>query len=299
MPSLRSRLLQEAIHDLKDALLSEIPIEKRRFRMEEAARRGIRVPRGVTTQTVSASGVHAEWVTPTKKDSHGAILYLHGGGYVLGSISTHRGMAGRIARSANARLLLVDYRLAPEHPFPAALEDAIGAYKWILAQGITPQHIAIGGDSAGGGLTLVVALSLRDHHDPLPAALFLLSPWTDLTFSGDSVVSRAERDPVLTINDNWLENSYAGDYPLTYPYISPLFANLAGLPPMFVQVGSEEILFDDSTRLVEKALQAKVDATLEIWEGMWHVFQAFAPYIPEAEQAIDQIGAFLKKQIPE
>ncbi len=298
MPSLRSRIIQTIIRDLKDALLSDVPIEKRRSQAEETARRGVRVPRGVTTHSLTASGVPAEWLSPEDSDPQRTLLYLHGGGYVIGSIATHHGLASRIALAAGARLLLIDYRLAPEHPFPAALEDALSAYRWLLAQGFGPRHIAIGGDSAGGGLTLAAALSLRDRHEPLPAALFLMSPWTDLTFSGDSIKSRAQRDPVLSINDNWLENTYAGDQPLTHPLISPLFADLAGLPPTIIQVGTEEILYDDSVRLAEKALLAGVDATLEVWEGMWHVFQGFAPYMPEAGQAIDQLGAFLKKHIP-
>lgn len=298
MPSFRSRLIQTIIRDLKDALLSNVPIEKRRSQAEETARRGIRVPRGVTTHSIAASGVPAEWLSPEASDPQRVLLYLHGGGYVIGSIATHRGLASRIAIAAEARLLLIDYRLAPEHPFPAALEDALSAYRWLLAQGVDPRHIAIGGDSAGGGLTLATALSLRDQHEPLPAALFLLSPWTDLTFSGDSIKSRAQRDPVLSINDNWLENTYAGDQPLAHPLISPLFADLTGLPPTIIQVGTEEILYDDSSRLAERARRSGMDATLEVWEGMWHVFQGFAPYVPEASQAIGQIGVFLKKHIP-
>ncbi|MBI4732421.1 MAG: alpha/beta hydrolase [Chloroflexi bacterium] len=298
MPSFRSRLIQTIIRDLKDALLSNVPIEKRRSQAEDTARRGVRVPRGVTTHSITASGVPAERLSPEASDPQRVLLYLHGGGYVIGSIATHRGLASRIAIAAKARLLLIDYRLAPEHPFPAALEDALSAYRWLLAQGVDPRHLAIGGDSAGGGLTLATALSLRDHQEPLPAALFLLSPWTDLTFSGDSIKSRAQRDPVLSINDNWLENTYAGDQPLTHPLISPLFADLTSLPPTIIQVGTEEILYDDSTRLAERARRSGMDATLEVWEGMWHVFQGFAPYVPEAGQAIGQIGVFLKKHIP-
>lgn len=293
MPSLRSRIIQTIIHDLKDTLLTEVPLEKRRQRFNEAARRGIRLPRDVTTHSLSISNLVAEKILPRETKKERYILYLHGGGYTLGSIATHRGLAARIALSTSASLLLIDYRLAPEHPFPAALNDALSAYQWLLDQGIDSTNIAIGGDSAGGGLTLATALSLRDKGDPLPASLFLLSPWTDLTFSGNSITSRAERDPVLNIKEDWQQNSYAGTHPLMHPLISPLFAELNSLPPILVQVGSEEILFDDSSRLVEKALQSQVDATLEVWEGMWHVFQGFAPYVPEAELAIKQIGTYL------
>ncbi len=297
MPSLRSRIIQTIIRDLKDALLTNTPISERRRQAEEVARRGIRVPRGVITRLVSASGVPAEWIVPAEADPTRMILYLHGGGYAIGSITTHRGLAARIAQAARARLLLIDYRLAPEHPFPAALEDALAAYRWLLSQGMDPRHLAIGGDSAGGGLTLATALSLRDASDLLPAALFLISPWTDLTFSGDSVRSRASRDPVLAISDDWTEIAYAGKYPLTHPFISPLFADLRGLPPTFIQVGSEEILYDDSARLEAKLIAAGVVNRFEVWDGMWHVFQGFAPYVPEAQQAIQRIGAFLDQHI--
>lgn len=146
-------------------------------------------------------------------------------------------------------------------------------------------------------MTLATAISLPDHQESLPAALFLISPWTDLTFSGDSIKSRARRDPVLTITDNWMENSYAGDYPLIHPLISPLFADLSGLPPTFIQVGTEEILFDDSSRLEKKMDAAGVVNWFEVWDGMWHVFQGFAPIIPEAQQAISRIGTFLNQHM--
>lgn len=297
MPSFRSRIIQRIMRDTRDAFLGDMPVDVRRRRMDAAARRGIRVPRGVAVRTVSAGGVPSEWLEPDEVSPGRVILYLHGGGYVICSSTTHRGMAARIARASGSRLLLIDYRLAPEHPFPAALDDALVAYHHLLEAGNDPRHILIGGDSAGGGLTLAATLWLRDHQEPLPAALFLLSPWTDLTFSGDSAHTRAKRDPLLTIRDDWLTNAYAGSQPLTHPYISPLFANLTGLPPMFIQVGTEEILYDDSTRLLEAARQAGVDAELETWPDLWHVFQAYAPYIPEAVKAIDRIGEFVRKHI--
>lgn len=285
------------MRDTRDAFLGDMPIETRRRRMDAAARRGIRVPRSVTVRSVAAGSVPAEWLEPEGADPARVILYLHGGAYVICSPTTHRGLAGRIAQAANCRLLLIDYRLAPEHPFPAALDDAQAAYRYLLDQGFDPGHIAIGGDSAGGGLTLATALSLRDHADPLPAALFLLSPWTDLTFSGDSVHTRADRDPLLSVNDEWLTQAYAAAQPLTHPYISPLFADLRGLPSTLIQVGSEEILFDDSSRLETKLKAAGVSASLEVWDGVWHVFQAFAPYVPEASPAIERIGKFVRKRV--
>lgn len=298
MPSLRSRIIQRIMRDARDALLTTEPLEVRRRRFEAAARRAIRVPRNVSVRAVSAGGVPSDLLEPDEVSPGRAILYLHGGAYVICSPTTHRGLTGRVACTARAHVLAIDYRLAPEHPFPAALEDALASYHWLLEKGYAPEHIAIGGDSAGGGLTLATALSLRDNHEPLPAALFLISPWTDLTFSGDSIRARAHRDPLLSDNgDGWLINAYAGGNPLTHPYISPIFADPRGLPPTLIQVGSEEILYDDSSRLEAKMNATGVANHFEVWDGMWHVFQAFAPYVPEANQAINRIGAFLDQYL--
>lgn len=298
MASLRSRIVQRIMRDTKDALLGDLPVEVRRRRIDSAARRAIRVPRGVCLKTVSANGVPSDWLEPDEAIPGRAILYLHGGAYVICSPSTHRGLAGNIALASQARALLIDYRLAPENPFPAALDDALAAYRWLLETGYPPEHIAIGGDSAGGGLALATALSLRDDHNKMPAALFLLSPWTDLTFSGESIRTRADRDPLLSLNgDDWLVKIYANGRPLDHPYISPLFGNMHDLPPSLIQVGTEEILFDDSTRLEQKARAAGVNIRLETWPGMWHVFQGFAPYVPESQQAIEKIGEFLRAHL--
>ena len=298
MSSFRSRIIQRIMRDSKDALLGDLPVEVRRRRFDAAARRAIRVPRGICLQTVAADGVPADWLEPDNAVPGRVILYLHGGAYVIGSPTTHRGLAGRIAHVSQARLLLIDYRLAPEHPFPAALDDSLSSYRWLLAKGYSPEHIAIGGDSAGGGLTLATALSLRDNLEKTPAALFLLSPWTDLTFSGESIRTRSDRDPLLKFGDDIsFVNTFANGYPLTHPYISPLFADLHGLPPIFIQVGTEEILYDDSARLEQKARLAGLDVSMETWPGMWHVFQGFAPYVPESKQAIERIGEFIRGRI--
>jgi acetyl esterase/lipase len=295
MPSFRSRIIQRILCETKDALRGNLPVEVRRQRFDAAARRAIRIPRGIHLQTLSADGIQSDWLEPENAVPGRAILYLHGGAYVICSPATHRGLAGNISLAGHACLLLVDYHLAPENPFPAALEDALTAYRWLLRKGFSPEHIAIGGDSAGGGLTLATALFLRDNHEKLPAALFLLSPWTDLTFSGESIRTRADRDPLLKfIEDDWLVKAYATGYPLTHPYISPLFADLHDLPPTLIQVGTEEMLYDDSTRLEQKACLAGVDISIETWPGMWHVFQAFAPYVPESQLAIEKIGEFIR-----
>ena len=300
MTSLRSRILHQTLQRVTGALALNLSVKEQRTRMDELARRGIRLPKGVTVCTDQAGGVHAKWVEPSGTDTQRVILYLHGGGYCICSPDTHRGLAARLALASNARVLLPAYRLAPENPFPAALEDALAAYRWLLAQGIPAQQIAVGGDSAGGGLTLATATSLCDAGEALPAALFLLSPWTDLTFSGESHQTRKKVDPIFGGASTSLEfgPAYLGVHDPANPLISPLFADLHHLPPTLIHVGDDEILLDDSTRLHEKLKAAGVDVQMEIWDGMWHVFQAFAPWAPEAQVSIEKIGAFIHQQIP-
>jgi len=300
MTSLRSRVLHRTLQRVAGTLALNLPLQVQRTRMDELARRGIRIPKGVTVRTVQANGVHAEWIEPAGMGLHRTILYLHGGGYCICSLDTHRGLAARLALAARARVLIIDYRLAPEHPFPAALEDALAAYNWLLAQGIPETQIAVGGDSAGGGLTLATVVSLREGAQALPAALFLLSPWTDLTFSGESVQTKMEVDPIFGSDGNRLgfAPAYLGINDPANPLISPLFADLHKLPPTLIQVGSDEILLDDSVRLEEKLKTAQVSTRMVVWQGMWHVFQVFAPYVPEAQKAILQVGDFICEQIP-
>ena len=298
MPSLRSRIFRLFLKRLKGRAFSGESAQEERARINEAARRRIPLPRGITIRSVTAGGVPAEWIEPAGTDPDRAILYLHGGGYILGSPDTHRGVAARLAKASAARLLLLDYRLAPEHPFPAALDDALAAYHWMINEGILPPRIVIGGDSAGGGLTLATSACLRDSGEPLPAALFCISPWTDLTFSGESVRTRADADPLLGPHGDPLENYYAGENDPAQPLLSPLFADLRGFPPTVIHVGNDEILLSDSTRLKERMQDAGVEVSLVIWAGMWHVFPVFAPFIPEAKKAIDQIAAHIRAHIP-
>ena len=299
MSSFRSHILHRTLQRVISATNINLTVQEQRTEMDVLARRGIRTPRGVTVRTVQAGGVHSEWITPVEADPSRTILYLHGGGYCICSLDTHRGLASRLALAARARVLTIDYRLAPENPFPAALEDALSAYRWLLALGIPANRIAVGGDSAGGGLTLSTTVSLREAGDPLPATLCLISPWTDLTLSGESHRTRKSVDPIFGGETGSLEfgPAYLGVHDPANPLISPLFADLHGLPPTLIHVGSDEILLDDSTRLVEKARQAGVNVSIEIWQGMWHVFQAFAPFVPEAQQSIEKLGSFIQKQI--
>ena len=299
MASLRSRILHQTLRRVTNAINFPLSIQEKRTRLDELARRGIRIPKGVAVRTVRAGGVHAEWIEPTVAAFRKVILYLHGGGYCICSLDTHRGLAARLALASQARVLIIDYRLAPENPYPAALEDALAAYQWLLAQGVPASNIAIGGDSAGGGLALATAVSLRDAGQALPAALFLLSPWTDLTFSGESHSTRKKMDPIFGGDNGTLEfgPAYLGVADSSNPLISPLFADMQGLPPTLIHVGSDEILLDDSTRLEVKLTSSGVVARLKIWDGMWHVFQVFAPYVPEAQQAIQQIGEFISEHV--
>jgi monoterpene epsilon-lactone hydrolase len=298
MTSLRSRILYQTLKRVTAAISSNLTIQEQRTRLDELARRGIRLPRDVIVHKAMAGGIHSEWVEPSRRKTERVLLYLHGGGYCIGSLDTHRGLAARLALAGECRVLVADYRLAPEHPFPAALDDALAAYHWLLDQGIPSNRIAIGGDSAGGGLTIATGVSLRDASAPLPAALFLISPWTDLTFSGDSIHTRLQVDPIFGRNGGpHYVPAYAGSADPANPLISPLFADLHGLPPTLIHVGDDEILLDDSTRMEKNLEAAGVRTHIKIWSGMWHVFQVFAPWVPEAQVSIEEIGAFIRESL--
>ncbi len=297
MTSFRSHVLHTTLQRVLTAMDIQLPLQEQRARLDELARALIRPPRSIRVQRTQVGAVTAEWIDSKDSAAPSTILYLHGGGYCIGSLDTHRALAARIALASCARVLNLDYRLAPEHPFPAALEDALAAYRWLLDQGIPPERLAIGGDSAGGGLTLAAAIKARDEQLPLPAALFLISPWTDLTLSGETILTRKRVDPIFGRQGNLhFTSAYTGGFDPSHPLISPLFADLRDLPPTKIQVGNDEILLSDSTRMEERLHSAGVEVELEIWPGMWHVFQIFAPLIPEAPAAIEKIGLFLCEQ---
>ncbi|MDX1648776.1 MAG: alpha/beta hydrolase [Myxococcota bacterium] len=258
----------------------------------------IPAPADVAYEPVDAGGVPAEWTRAEESRDDRHVLYLHGGGYVIGSPRTHRNLVGRLAKTAGARALSVDYRLAPESPHPAAVEDAVAAWEWMLAQGADPARAAIGGDSAGGGLTVATLVALRDRGLPLPAAAVCLSPWVDLEGTGASMTERAHLDPMVQ-KDGLLQMAafYLAGQDARTPLAAPLHADLTGLPPMLIQVGTAETLYDDAVRLAEKAEAAGVDVTLEPWDDMIHVFQAFAGMLPEGERAIERLGEYLRKHI--
>lgn len=278
--------------------LAEISVEEQRSRYDSLGSM-FPTPEDVSVVALDANGVPCEWVgAPGARDDR-VIMYVHGGGYVIGHIAGYREFGGRLSRATKARVLNVEYRLAPEHPHPAAVDDALTAYRWLLDDGIDPTRIAIAGDSAGGGLTVATLMAARDAGLPLPSAGVCLSPWTDLSQSGESMDTRAELDPLVgrVSLTQMAEHYLAGRKATETPLASPLHGDLTGLPPLLIQVGTSEVLYDDSTRLAKQAEVAGVDVTLEPWEDMIHIFQIFAPILPEGQQAIDAIGVWLKPKL--
>jgi epsilon-lactone hydrolase len=258
------------------------------------------LPEGTNVQEVEVDGIHAEWVTGAGASEDKVLLYLHGGGYTLGSCKSHRDLAARLSQSSGAKVLLPEYRLAPEHVYPAGLEDATKAYHWLLKQGYQAGSIAIGGDSAGGGLTLATLMALRDANDvPLPACAVLLSPWTDLLAQGESHTTRASLDPMISTGAaKSSAQTYVGEGgDLSQGLVSPLYGNYVGLPPMLFHVGDEEILLDDTIGAAKNAESAGVQTTVKVWDEMWHVFQQSASAVPESQQSIDELGAFIKAHL--
>jgi acetyl esterase/lipase len=271
-----------------------------RKEMEEWATT-LKIPGDLTIEEISVNGISSVWLSTPESVKEQVILYLHGGGYMLGSINTHKVLGTNIARASKSRVLMIDYRLAPENPYPAALEDSVSAYKWLIDEaGINPKNIVISGDSAGGGLTAATLIKLREMGIPLPAAAVLLSPWADLEVTGDSVKTKRGKDPMLTEDELFFcANVYVEDNDPKNPYISPIYADMKDLPPLLIQVGSSELILDDSTRLAENAQSAGVEVILDVWEDMIHVFQSFAPWAPEGKQAIEKIGEFIQKRMKE
>lgn len=254
-----------------------------------------------TVKPVEATGVPGEWVTVAESDPNLRVLYFHGGGYVFGSPLTHRRLCEDVARAGGCAVLNLDYRLAPEHPFPAAVDDAIAGLKFIRANGPDGEGAAestlVAGDSAGGGLTLSALLAARDQGIEQPNAAVAISAWTDLAITGDSVTSLADDDPQKS-SVPMLENlacQYLAGADAENPFASPLYADLAGLPPLLMQVGGAEMLLSDTTRAAERARSAGVDVVEEVWDDMFHVWHLYAPLLPEGQQAIDRIGEFINQ----
>ncbi|MBP0588933.1 alpha/beta hydrolase [Paraburkholderia sp. LEh10] len=240
--------------------------------------------------------LRGEWLERADGGHAATILYLHGGGYYFCSPRTHRAASFGLATRSRARVFSLDYRLAPENPFPAALDDALAAYRCLLEDGTKRESIVIAGDSAGGGLALATLVALRDARDPLPAGAILFSPWTDLAATGASLQTNDGIDPMFHgPSVARAARLYLGDTPATHPYASPLYADLKGLPPLFIQVSSTEVLLDDSRRVVDRARVAGVDIDFEIWRKMPHVWQLWVPFIPEARRALDLAARFVSR----
>jgi len=255
-------------------------------------------PGGVDYVEFEAAGVRCMWAIPHGCADDRVIVCAHGGGYICNSIYSHRKMYGHLAKAAGVRALLVDYRRAPEHPHPAPMEDAVAVYGWLLDNGYRPEHIATAGDSSGGGLSIAMILAARDQGLPLPAAAMPLSPRVDLEAIGESMVTNVDTDLLASpqvVED--MTNTYLGDAPRTDPWASPLYADLTGLPPMYLQTGGDEMLRDDAVMFAEKARTAGVEVRLEVWEGMQHVHQMMAGRAPEADESIRRMAEWVRPKL--
>jgi acetyl esterase/lipase len=262
----------------------------------EAEARRVKPPKNMEISRINIAGVKCEWISPADYKGNKIIIYFHGGGYVLGSVNTARGFAIQLARYCEEKVLTVDYRLAPENPFPAALEDAMLVYHGLLEQDVSPNDIILMGDSAGGGLSLAAVLSLKDINEPLPGAVICLSPWTDLAATGESNKLNAKLDPIFGGGGGVINpRDYAGSEELTNPLISPLYGDYDNFPPILIHVGTDEVILDDSIRLAEKAIEAGVHVSIKVWKGMWHVFTTQGNGLPEARQSLKEIAAFIKE----
>ena len=253
------------------------------------------LPSDVRVEAADANGVAAEWTSTEKADPGKVILFLHGGGYVSGSLQSHRHMVAQAGREARARTFALEYRLAPEHPFPAAVEDAAAGYRFLLSRGFSAEHIAVGGDSAGGGLTVALLVSLRDAGLPLPACAWCVSPWVDLEGAGASMTAKAAIDPMVQqAYLTELATAYLGGADPRTSLAAPLYADLRGLPPMLIQVGSAETLLDDAVRLAGAAGATDVRVRLEIWPDMIHVWHLFHQQVAAGRRALAEAGAFIR-----
>jgi acetyl esterase/lipase len=253
------------------------------------------LPADVTVEPVTANGVRAEWTSTPGADASKAILYLHGGGYVLCSLDSHRHLVAEVGRAAGTRTLAIDYRLTPEHPFPAPVEDTVAAYRYLLGSGLKPSGIALAGDSAGGGLVVGALLAIREAGLPLPACGWCISPWVDMEAGGQSFTDRAETDPtVQRATIQMMAGMYMAGADLKHPHASPIHGDLRGLPPLLIQVGSVETLLDDSMQLARKAGIADVPIELQIWPEIIHIWHIFFPMLSAGRRAISSGGLFVR-----
>ena len=295
MVSLRARFFVGIMRMMKMKKYGPIDVEKSRKDLEGQVFL-FKTPRTVEIEPVSINGIPAEWLFPKGCHTDRVIIFLHGGSFHAGSLRTHRGLAARIGINSDSSVLSLDYSLAPENPFPAAIEDVISVYRWLLeVKGFDAKKIIISGDSAGGGLTLASLLKFQEENIVLPAAAICLSPVTDFAITGDSITTKAKEEVMLTENE--MKQSfeiYAKGQNAEHPLVSPLYADLYGLPPLLIQTGTAEILLDDSKRFAQKAVKQGVTVDLDLWDNMFHVFQIFGNLIPESKKALKKIGEFAK-----
>lgn len=307
MPSFKSRLFVFILkhkHLLKgklkrtDSIDRNTSIPKLRQEVEKGADFFGTLPDGFSLEPVKIGDLDAEWMIPSGAGKDKVILYFHGGGLVVGSIKAHRGIVAKFVEGSGISALLFDYALAPEHPFPAGLNDCVAAYQYLLDQGIKPSNIVFMGDSGGGNLVFTTVLALKEKGSPMPAAVVALSPWTDLTNSGESWETNAKNDSLTWKKSQTIfAEYYCGDNDPRTPLISPLFGDLAGLPPMAIYAGGHESMLSDSTRFAEKAQAAGVDVKLTIGAGLFHCYPACAPLFPEATEAKDDICLFIREKV--
>lgn len=301
MPSIRSKLINFMLrnrHFLHLRFKRDIFDENTsipQFRAEAERMTGVmaKLPDGVELQTLTIDGIHAEWIYPTDAAQDKIILYTHGGGYVSGNCQDHRAIVSKMVKTCGVKTLQFDYRLAPEHPYPAALDDSLKIYRWLLDEGYLPENIVIMGESAGGGLCLALVLAAKTQNLPLPAAAVALSPWTDLKCTGESYKTKAKRCLSPMGAPAVFSTHYVGDHDPTDPGISPLYGDLQGLPPLLLITGDDEVHRDDSIQFADKAQKAGVDVTLHVGEGMVHCYPLLAPMFPEATEAMSKICTFI------
>jgi acetyl esterase/lipase len=300
MASAQARAVHQMLREQRDTATraTVLPSRSQQRALAERVGDSTSEPSGVQYEQVDAGGVPAQWVRPEGSPPDRVLLYFHGGGYCFCSMHSHRKLVGHLAKAADCQALNVDYRLAPEHPHPAALTDALTAYRWLLDEGVAPTEIAVAGDSAGGGIALALLVKARDEGLPLPRAGVLLSPWVDLAMTADSLVTRADvdvrQDPAGT---RWCAELFLAGQDPRDPYASPLYADLDGLPPLYIQAGDWDTLVDDSHRLAEKARCANVAVRLDLFPEMLHAHQLWAGNLPEADDAIARIGAYLRQGV--
>lgn len=305
MPSIKSKIINALLRNRhllqgkfrKERFDDNTSIEEFRNQCERGAARYSKIPPDVEIKGQMFNGIKAEWIIPKGADPDKVIFYVHGGGYVSGSCNDHRGFVSTFAKTCGVTNLVYEYRLAPDHPFPAAIDDSVKVYQSLLQWGIRPNNIIIAGESAGGGLALALLLALKENKIPLPAAAVAISPWTDLTCSSDSYKTKNKRS--LAPMDSWLVFSkhYIGKNCADNPLISPLYGDLKGLPPIFINSGEDDELFDDGEKFYQKAKAAGVDVTFKAGVDMVHCYPLLAPMFKEATEAMEEICAFIKKHI--